>query len=929
MGSVGTGMAAQAALLVSGILAARLLGVENRGHLALLLIVPLLLAVFGSLGLPLATTFQVARNPAITRPLLRRHWRFVVGLTLGLTAVDAAVLLALFRAEEPNVQMAAAVSLPALPAAAAQQYALAIFQGQQRFRAFNLFRLAPSLIYSVLVVTLFLSTTVTLVEFSASFTGSFVLVAIVALVSAVRGSPKPETPEGVPTMPELIRFGRRSVLGSISPSDGGGFDQAIIGVFLPRAALGLYVVGLAFTNLTRFTAQSIGMVAYPNVAGRADYADARRAMWKFFMVGAGASTLVVIFLQLSIDRLIPWLFGESFSDAVGVARILLVGVLFSSARRVLGDAARGANQPGAGTVGEFASWLVLIPALVAFTPTFGIRGVAIAIVLSSMTSLVVVLWRVWRPAAPRRAARTDARRRWHHRADGQLAVAATIIPIAAVAGVLPVLASPTVVLLICLAIGWSLIVYLGHRVLVRRARAAQRPGGENDIQAAPPAVLDPRLRVPRVLYLLGVLFVGTLAIRPMAGVTLSDLFFLAALGWTAMELALRKGRMHFDIAPALIIGLLLFAIGGVLSSSLSGHPVESIAVVIRLAYITIVWFWLATVVLETARHLYLALVAWVASIAVSGLVAVAQFSVGGVLQHANAVPGRFPGLTEHVNDLGGAAGIVFVPALLLVTIARPRSVTRGTSLAMLLLVVAAMVLSGSVGGLLAAGMAVVLWLSSRRARRQSTRLIVPAVACAIAALMLSSSATTTSPLERLREPSSSAGAASTLSARAATVDAAWRRIREDPIVGVGLDLPSRVVEVRSSASHRTQAYQVHNILIGSWYGAGLIGLIGITVMLVGLLLIGLRCLLEARTHDESLIALALCASVVAFIVFAMGAPVLFQRYAWLSAGLLLVLRAQQIRRAAREASAVPNGSDQATRARGPMREQAALEAGRA
>lgn len=392
-------MVGQVALLVSGILAARLLGVEGRGHLALLLIVPLLLVVFGGLGVALSTTFEVARNPAIARPLLRHHWRFVVGLTFALTLIHAAFLLVLFRGEEPNVQMAAAISLPVVPAATAHQYGLAIFQGLQRFWVFNLFRLAPSLIYAALVVALFLSTSVTLAHFSASFTASFVLVGIAALVVAVHGTPRLESPERVPTMRELIGFGRKSVLGSVSPSDGGGFDQVIIGLFLPPAALGLYVVGLAFTNLSRFIAQSIGMVAYPNVAGRADVTDARGAMWRFFMVGIAASTAVVGVLQLSIDRLIPWVFGESFSGAVPIARILLVGVLFSGARRVLGDAARGANQPLAGTVGELASWVVLIPGLAVLTPVFGIQGVATAIVLSSLTSLLVVLWRVWRPAA--------------------------------------------------------------------------------------------------------------------------------------------------------------------------------------------------------------------------------------------------------------------------------------------------------------------------------------------------------------------------------------------------------------------------------------------------------------------------------------------------------------------------------------------------
>jgi hypothetical protein len=46
-----------------------------------------------------------------------------------------------------------------------------------------------------------------------------------------------------------------------------------------------------------------------------------------------------------------------------------------------------------------------------------------------------------------------------------------------------------------------------------------------------------------------------------------------------------------------------------------------------------------------------------------------------------------------------------------------------------------------------------------------------------------------------------------------------------------------------------------------------------------------------------MLAVALLCSFVAFVVFSMGAPVLYTRYGWAPAALLLALRAAQIRRA--------------------------------
>ena len=59
------------------------------------------------------------------------------------------------------------------------------------------------------------------------------------------------------------------------PFDDQSFDAAmavctVIGLFLAPAALGLYVVAQAFTNLPRFISESVGAVAYPNIAASAD-----------------------------------------------------------------------------------------------------------------------------------------------------------------------------------------------------------------------------------------------------------------------------------------------------------------------------------------------------------------------------------------------------------------------------------------------------------------------------------------------------------------------------------------------------------------------------------------------------------------------------------------------------------------------------------
>src|SRR5262249_5603928 len=141
-GSLAATALAQLSLLVSGVLTARMLGVEDRGHLALFTLIPAILGLIGGLGAPVAVTYFVASGSdarhvlSVLRPIL-------VAQFLVLTPIQAALIFLLFRNSDPDVRQAAWISLPVLPAVLVQAYSVAVLQGQRRFRSLNLFRVLP------------------------------------------------------------------------------------------------------------------------------------------------------------------------------------------------------------------------------------------------------------------------------------------------------------------------------------------------------------------------------------------------------------------------------------------------------------------------------------------------------------------------------------------------------------------------------------------------------------------------------------------------------------------------------------------------------------------------------------------------------------------------------------------------------------------
>jgi O-antigen/teichoic acid export membrane protein len=381
------GLLTQLTLLVSGILVARILGVEDRGQLALMTLLPLILAYIGTLGLPLATTYYLAQGADGRRIL--RSVRGAVGIqAVTLLVLHATVLWLVFNGTSSGVRLAAAFTLIAIPALIMQIWGLALLQGHQQFRAFNLFRLVQPALYAGAVVVAFIVgsdiETIALVWVATS-----VVSGVCTLAVAVRGLPKAGSRP--PSLTEMYRFGFKGMVGWMSPIESFQLDQLVVGLAVSPSALGLYVVAAAFTNLTRlFIPQSLGMVAYPHVAAASNPVEARRAVWRFFFAALAVCSVIVVGLEALIGWLIPLFFGQAFAGSVPLARILLIGSLFLGLRRVLTDGTRGAGHPGLGTLAEGGTAAIAVPALFVGAHS-GVHGIAWALTISYGVGLALMI----------------------------------------------------------------------------------------------------------------------------------------------------------------------------------------------------------------------------------------------------------------------------------------------------------------------------------------------------------------------------------------------------------------------------------------------------------------------------------------------------------------------------------------------------------
>lgn len=393
--TLATSIAGQALTLVSGVIAARALGVEGRGTLALLWLLPLTIVLLGGIGLPQATTFYVARELDNARAVVLISVKVSLSLGLILSSAYALGLLFLADGNQAFTTLDGILSVALVPMFLVQNLGIAALLGMKRYRAFNAGRLIPALMYALGVFAVFAMQHATLTWILAVSLGSWAAGTLITWTLVFRNlSTTGEPAQAAPR--EILKFGLRGVLGSVSPIDDVRVDQLMVGLLMDARALGLYVAALAFCNLPRFIAQSIGSVSFPRIASARDALAAWQLTGRAIRIGVLAVAACVAVLFFAIPILLPFLFGDDFSEAVGIGRILLLATFFLALHRLLTELARGLGHPGYGSITEAVNLTVFLVGIVIFATPASASGIADAVLMGGLASSSLLAFLLWR-----------------------------------------------------------------------------------------------------------------------------------------------------------------------------------------------------------------------------------------------------------------------------------------------------------------------------------------------------------------------------------------------------------------------------------------------------------------------------------------------------------------------------------------------------
>lgn len=402
-GTLGTSYGRQALAILTGVLAARLLGVQGRGALAAVILWPSVITSLGDLGLPLAYKFYSAREPDRIDRLIGNAIPIVLVQWFALAVLGTPIVWFILRTYDLQVLQAGLVFLHVfIPLNLTTRYLNSLNQGTGAFARFNLVRISIPASYLLLLLALFILNIQSLKLVVAALLVSNGLGLIVVLLSSTRPllGVEPDLRRDNSLFGATFTYGIKAHLGNLTPVDSMRLDLLAVTALLGAHEAGLYAVAGSAAQIIRVQGISLGMALLPDIAKQ------RRPDQQSQIVGVYSRSAIIIMSATAIalfllsEPLLRLLYGNQFAGATPIMQILVAAGVAAALRKLLGDGLRGLGAPIHASAAEFGSWAVAVPAMVILVPLYGAPGAAFAAALTYFTATFLCVFFLARAGLP-------------------------------------------------------------------------------------------------------------------------------------------------------------------------------------------------------------------------------------------------------------------------------------------------------------------------------------------------------------------------------------------------------------------------------------------------------------------------------------------------------------------------------------------------
>jgi O-antigen/teichoic acid export membrane protein len=410
---VGGGILTQLLTTVTGILSARMLGVEGRGQVVLVASLAMMtsqLTLGGSL--PNAVTKQLAERGVTARDGLRHLAPRWAAWSLVPSAIAGGYFIFVERHTSGSAKYALAVFVLLM---AIQTMVSRILVGAMLGEGADLIHIAMTSVAPQAFVTGVLGTAFVLgirwnaVELSAVTATCIFIV----LFTRLRLLKKPAHREAdALDGRQLLKLARQTHIGSVGPIDGLSIDRTLVGSLMGSLQLGLYSVAFALAGVTSILGGCLAMVILPRITvAQRDPVAERQLVRRWLLLSAALIISVVAVLELISGWAIRVAFGADFVAATACAHWLLAAAGILDFRRVLIAVLQGRSRGGQASIIEIALTPFVVVGIVLASVHDSLVGVSLTMAAAGIAGCLMLGVAVARSAPGTRYVPAHARPR--------------------------------------------------------------------------------------------------------------------------------------------------------------------------------------------------------------------------------------------------------------------------------------------------------------------------------------------------------------------------------------------------------------------------------------------------------------------------------------------------------------------------------------
>jgi len=373
--------------LITGPLAARLLGPHGRGELAAIQTWPSFLALIAMLGMHEATVYFSARDPERSGRYLASAATLALLAAGPFFAVGYLLMPLLLAAQSREVITAARSYLLLIPLYALVLTPLNCLRGRSDLVVWNVLKLTLSLGWLLVLITASIYDTVTPQWITNNYLIVFALLFFPVFAVVRQRVPGPIRPDWHLWRP-MLKYGLPTATAVVPYVLNLRLDQLLMAALLEPRLLGLYAVAVAWAAAMTPLLRAVGAVTFPLVASQESIHDQVRMLAQGARLGGFIAVNAGLILFAITPVAVPMLFGASFAPAVPSALILVVAEVMADLNDILREGMRGLGKTKIVIGSEICGLLVAAVALWIFLPPLNIIGAALASLLGYSASAI-------------------------------------------------------------------------------------------------------------------------------------------------------------------------------------------------------------------------------------------------------------------------------------------------------------------------------------------------------------------------------------------------------------------------------------------------------------------------------------------------------------------------------------------------------------